>query len=137
MIYSTGSSHLLSAIVTQATGRSTWAYARERLAEPMGITLPRWPTDPQGIFFGGNDMRMTPRAMLGFGELSRNRGVHEGRQVVPAAWVDASWEARGRSPWSGDRYGYGWWIRDVREHRVFYASGYTVDSTSSCCRIWR
>ncbi len=124
MLYSTGSTHLLSAILTEATGRSTWAYARDALAEPLGIRLPRWPTDPQGIYFGGNEMRMTPQAMVRFGELYRNGGRHEGRQVVPEAWVRASLQPRTRSPWSGDAYGYGWWLSTAGGHPMFYAWGY-------------
>ena len=64
MIYSTGSTHLLSAILTRATGMSTYRYAERYLAAPLGIRMRRWRADPQGIFFGGNDMRMTPREML-------------------------------------------------------------------------
>lgn len=124
MLYSTGSTHLLSAILTEATGRSTWAYARDALAEPLGIRLPQWPTDPQGIYFGGNEMRMTPRAMVRFGELYRNGGRHEGRQVVPEAWVRASLQPRTRSPWSGDEYGYGWWLSTAGGHPMYYAWGY-------------
>jgi CubicO group peptidase (beta-lactamase class C family) len=124
MLYSTGNTHLLSAILTEATGRSTWAYARDVLAEPLGIRLPRWPTDPQGIYFGGNEMRLTPRAMVRFGELYRNGGRHEGRQVVPEAWVRASLTPRTRSPWSGDAYGYGWFLSQAGGHSMFYAWGY-------------
>lgn len=124
MLYSTGNSHLLSAIVTEATGRSTWAYARERLAEPLGIRLPGWATDPQGIYFGGNEMRLTPRAMVRFGELYRNEGRHEGRQVLPAEWVRQSLEPRTRSPWSGELYGYGWFLGNAGGHPMFYAWGY-------------
>jgi len=124
MIYSTGNTHLLSAILTRATGRSTWAYAQRALAEPLGIRLPRWPTDPQGIYFGGNEMRLTPRAMVRFGELYRNGGWHGGRQVVPEAWVRASLVPRTRSPWSGDEYGYGWWLSTAGGHPMFYAWGY-------------
>ena len=64
MIYSTGSTHLLSAIITEATGMSTLEFGRRQLAEPLGITLPSWLRDPQGIYFGGNEMQLTPRAML-------------------------------------------------------------------------
>lgn len=124
MIYSTGSTHLLSAILTRVTGQSTWAYARDKLAEPLGVRLPRWPTDPQGVYFGGNDMRMTPRAMLRFGELYRNGGQYEGRQVVPAAWVRTSWTRRTQSPFNGNGYGYGWWTRQARGHPVYFAWGY-------------
>lgn len=124
MIYSTGSSHLLSAILTRATGVSTYRYAREKLAEPMGIEIRPWTTDPQGIYFGGNEMRMRPRDMLRFGELYRNGGRVDGRQVVPAEWIAASWRPRTRSPFNGHRYGYGWWSRDARGHAVQFAWGY-------------
>lgn len=104
MEYSTGNSHLLSAIVTKASGTSTWQFAREALARPLGITLAPWPRDPQGIYFGGNEMRLTPRQMLAFGELYLNRGRANGRQVVPAEWVDASLAPHTRSRRWEDRF---------------------------------
>jgi CubicO group peptidase (beta-lactamase class C family) len=123
-LYSTGNSHLLSALLTQATGRNTWAYSREKLAEPLGISLPRWPADPQGIFFGGNEMRMTPRAMVRFGELYRNGGRHEGVQIVPEEWVRESLTPRAALRRGSEGYGYGWFISQVRGHPMFYAWGY-------------
>lgn len=125
MIYSTGSSHLLSAILTRATGASTHRFADRNLFRPLGIRLRPWATDPQGIYFGGNDMRLTPREMLAFGTLYLNGGrAPDGRQVVPRAWVDSSWAARTWSSWSGNAYGYGWWRREVRGHPVHFAWGY-------------
>jgi CubicO group peptidase (beta-lactamase class C family) len=64
MEYSTGNTHLLSAILTKATRKSTWQYAQEVLAKPLGFSLARWPQDPQGIYFGGNDMLLTPRQLV-------------------------------------------------------------------------
>ena len=124
MIYSTGDYHLLSAILTKTSGMSTWALARETLARPIGITLAAWPQDPQGIYFGGNEMLMTPRQMVAFGELYLHRGRANGRQIVPAAWVDASFVPRGRSNWSEQLFGYGWWIRQMAGRQVYYAWGY-------------
>ena len=125
MIYSTGSSHLLSAVVTRATGMNTHRYAARRIFTPLGVALRPWTTDPQGIPFGGNEMRLSPRGMLRFGTLYLARGrAPDGRQVIPEGWVDSSWVPRGRSPWSGDRYGYGWWIRETPTHPVYYAWGY-------------
>lgn len=123
-IYSTGNSHLLSAVLTRAAGQSTLAFAREHLAQPLGVALPPWLADPQGIYFGGNEMRLTPRAMLRFGELYRNGGRHEGQQIVPEAWVRQSLEPRGTSRWTGEGYGYGWFLSEVRGHAMFYAWGY-------------
>lgn len=124
MIYSTGNTHLLSAALTRVTGMSTLAYARRKLGEPLGIEIPAWPRDPQGIYFGGNDMRLTPRAMIAIGELYRNRGKVGKRQIVPAWWVDSSFVVRTFSPWNGHGYGWGWWGRPAGEYRVHFAWGY-------------
>ena len=59
MRYSTGSSHLLSAILTRVTDQHV-AVCPGALAKPLGTTLARWPQDPQGIYFGGNEMLLTP-----------------------------------------------------------------------------
>ena len=125
MLYSTGSSHLLSAILTRATGMSTYRYAETRLARPLGIALRPWQRDPQGIYFGGNDMYLTPREMLKVGTLYLDGGVApDGRRVLPRAWIDSSGLARTTSPWNGHRYGYGWWIRESNGQRVLFAWGY-------------
>jgi CubicO group peptidase (beta-lactamase class C family) len=124
MLYSTGSTHLLSAILTRATGRSTWEYANEKLAGPLGFRIRPWQRDPQGIFFGGNDMYLTPRQMLVFGRLWLNGGLHGGRQVVPEAWVRESTVRRTTSPWNGHGYGLGWWTRESGGRQVHFAWGY-------------
>ena len=79
MEYSTGTSHILSAILTRVSRRSTHQFATEVLAPPLGITLAGWTRDPQGIYFGGNEMRMTPRQMIAFGELYLHRTARSGR----------------------------------------------------------
>jgi CubicO group peptidase (beta-lactamase class C family) len=123
-IYSTGNTHLLSALLTEATGQSTWQYARERLTDRLGIALPPWPADPQGVFFGGNDMRISPRGLVRLGELYRNGGRLDGEQIVPEAWVRASLTPRAGLGWNAESYGYGWFLSTVRGHRMFYALGY-------------
>ena len=125
MEYSTGTSHLLSAILTKATAKTTHRFATEALAQPLGFTLAQWPRDPQGIYFGGNDMLLTPKQMVAIGELWLNGGRTAGKQVVPSAWVSTSCEPRTRSRWDGDRaYGYGWWSQDFGGHRACFAWGY-------------
>lgn len=124
MEYSTGSTHLASALLTRATERSTLALARELLAQPLGIQLPAWPRDPQGVYFGGNDMLISPRGLLRFGELYRGGGVLDGQQILSREWIEASWERRVRSPRNGDGYGLGWWARTAGPHEVRFAWGY-------------
>ena len=124
MIYSTGSTHLLSAILTRASGLNTHRYAQRHLFGPLGIQLRPWQADPQGIYFGGNDMYLTSREMLTFGTLYLERGRSGDRQIIPEAWIDSSWTERTSSPWNGHRYGYGWWTRTAQLHTVRFAWGY-------------
>ncbi len=93
MLYSTGNSHLLSALLTVKTRRSTLQNARDWLGKPLDINIPPWPRDPQGIYFGGNDMLLSPRAMRAFGEMVLNSGASGGRQIVPKGWIDEVVEA--------------------------------------------
>lgn len=124
MLYSTGNTHLLSAILTRESGRSTLALARDWLAPLEDFAIVDWMRSPQGIYFGGNQMAMTPRSMLAFGELYRNGGRAGGRQVISRAWIEASWQPRTRSVFHSDRYGYGWFLTEMAGHRVNYAWGY-------------
>ena len=124
MIYSTGNSHLLSALLTKATKMSTFEFARRYLAEPLGIPMTPWVRDPQGIYLGGNEMHLTPRGMLVFGELYLNGGRTGGKQVVSETWIRDSLKPRTRSSWSGREYGYGWWIDTLGGHATYYAWGH-------------
>lgn len=125
MLYSTASTHLLSAILTKVGGKSTLALAREWLAPVDGFRISAWERDPQGIYLGGNQMAMSARSLLAFGELYRNGGkATDGQQVVPADWVALSWQHRTNSRFSGDDYGYGWFSRQIGGEAVHFAWGY-------------
>lgn len=124
MLYSTGSTHVLSALLTRATGMSTLQYARTRLAEPLGIRIPAWTRDPQGVYFGGNEMHLRPRDLLAYGELYRRGGRSDTVQIVPEDWIRQSWTQRTTSRFNGHGYGLGWWIRSRRGHDVYFAWGY-------------
>jgi len=125
MLYSTGSSHLLSAILTRVTGRGLRALARDWLGPLQEFEIGGWDRDPQGIYFGGNQMAMSTRSLLAFGELYRNGGqTLSGEQLLSAQWIETSWMRRTRSRFSGDGYGYGWFLRRIGGHDVRYAWGY-------------
>ncbi len=123
MIYSTGPTHLLSAALMEAAERPSRALAEDWLSE-LGIRLNFWPDDPQGIGFGGNDMHISPRDLARIGELYRLNGRINGQQLLSADWIQASWTPYGTSPWSGDEYGYGWFITMIGDQRAYYGRGY-------------
>jgi CubicO group peptidase (beta-lactamase class C family) len=125
MLYSTGSTHLLSAILTAVTGRSSLTNARDWLGPVEGFSIAAWERDPQGIYLGGNEMAMSPRSLLAFGELYRRGGLStNGTRVLSQSWIEQSWIQRTTSRWSGDGYGYGWFMRTMGGEETRYAWGY-------------
>ena len=113
-VYCSPGSHLLSAILQQATGMTALEFARKNLLEPLGIRDVIWPADPQGVTRGWGDVRLLPSDMAKIGFLWRNRGMWNGRQIVSRRWVEDSVK-----PWikthGDDHYGYGWWIATAQE----------------------
>lgn len=124
MLYSTGSTHVLGAVLAEVTGRSLLDQMRGAFGGPLGVEIPPWVRDPQGYYMGGNQMGMTLTAMLRFGEMHRQGGTWQGARVLPADWIDSAWEARTRSPWSGLGYGLGWFLGQEGGRDFALARGY-------------
>lgn len=125
MLYSTGSTHLLSAILTRVGERSTLELAREWLGPLEDFRIAGWDRDPQGIYLGGNQMAMSARSLAAFGELYRRGGVSEdGERLFSQDWIDESWRRRTNSRFNGDGYGYGWFLRRIAGEDVRYGWGY-------------
>jgi CubicO group peptidase (beta-lactamase class C family) len=148
--YSSASSHLLSAIVADSTGRSTLAFARARLFAPLGIHTEHafqpvgaafptpaeerayeratvaWPTDPQGYHGGFGGLKLPARDLAKLGYLYLNGGRWDGVQVIPAGYVRASTQRQSQPPpgYRFDGYGYQWWVTSEQGHPSFVAVGY-------------
>jgi CubicO group peptidase (beta-lactamase class C family) len=148
--YSSAGSHLLSAILVEATGRSVLDYAREKLFDPIGIdTDPAaepvadpenrkshqdydaasfaWPVDHQGHHMGDSFLKITAPDMGRIGQLMLARGRWHGQQIVSSRWVAESTRAqaqtRGGTRITGE-YGYHWWVTTAGGHHAFVAAGF-------------
>jgi CubicO group peptidase (beta-lactamase class C family) len=108
-VYSTGASHVLSAILTEATGMSTRSFAVEYLFNPMNATCGAWNVDNQGINIGGTQLWITPRTMARLGLLLMNYGTWNGQELLTEEYADnASCPiVNGDYDFS---YGYQWWV---------------------------
>jgi CubicO group peptidase (beta-lactamase class C family) len=120
--YTSGASHILSAIISSTTGMNTLEYAESRLFTPLGIEDYYWPTDPQGIPKGGEGLELAPRSLTKLGQLYLNNGSWKDQQLVPKDWVLNSTLSTLNSP-SASYYGYGfqWWLHP---NGIFSAWGY-------------
>ncbi|WP_433286854.1 serine hydrolase domain-containing protein [Pseudonocardia sp. CA-142604] len=136
-VYSSTTSHVLSAIVHEVSGRPVDDYLRPRLFEPLGIVDFDWDRDPDGLASGGNGLSLRPRDLLSFGVLHLQDGVWEGKRVLPGGWpqkasalhvrraVSGRWNGRelvrpAIDARTGYGYGYQFW---TTEDGVYNASG--------------
>ena len=124
MLYSTGSFHVLGAVLSTVAGQDLLRLARERLGTPLGIEVPAWTRDPQGRYLGGNEMALTLDGMARFGQLYLEDGRWQGDAVLGRDWVTRSLQPRTSSPFSGLSYGYGWFLGQAAGQDYALARGY-------------
>jgi CubicO group peptidase (beta-lactamase class C family) len=122
-IYSTGNTHLLAVILARASDMSLLAFSNHYLFHPMDIRITGWDRDPQGYYFGGNNMAMRPGDMVKIGRLMMNAGIYNGQQIVSSNWIIKSVKpVTGRI--SGvENYGYLWFQREAGDYQMYYAFG--------------
>jgi hypothetical protein len=87
-LYNSLGAFMLSAIVQKATGEKTLDYLKPRLFKPLGITGMDWETNLQGINTGGWGLRLKTEDMAKFAELFLQKGKWNGKQILPASWVE-------------------------------------------------
>jgi CubicO group peptidase (beta-lactamase class C family) len=125
--YNSGISHLISAIIQKSTGIRTDSFALEHIFTPLGITRYDWPIDDQGVAYGGHGIWMKPRDMAKFGYLYLKEGLWDGEQVVPAGWVEMSWQKHMERKYIPDSYyGYHWWVFDDYYAAVGYGGQWII-----------
>jgi len=112
-VYCSPASHLLSAIIQETSGMSSFEFAQQHLFEPLGISDAIWASDPQGYTRGWSDLILSPHDMAKLGYLYLNDGEWDGQQLLSADWVTAA-----TSPLGSPVYGYQWWL---------HPSGYYAD----------
>ncbi|QRF63221.1 serine hydrolase [Variovorax paradoxus] len=113
--YTSATSFMLSAIITQTTGQSTHAYLQSRFLQPMGIRGLQWDMGPENVNPGGNGISCTTSDLLKLAIVHLNEGQWNGAQLLPADWI-----RRATSPLRGNPYGYHWWAGPSNS---FYAYG--------------
>ncbi|PAU95241.1 hypothetical protein CK503_03320 [Aliifodinibius salipaludis] len=124
MAYSTGTSHLLSVIVSKTTGMSTKSFAEKQLFGPMNIKVGGWDRDPQGYYMGGNNMALAPGDMVKIGQMMLNDGVYNEKRIISRDWIVDSFKTYTRSNFNPYDYGYMWWNKLVGGYKVYFAWGF-------------
>ena len=120
-MYNSAATYMCSAIVQKVTGQNILDYLTPRLFEPLGITGMRWENCPRGIATGGWGLSIQTEGLAKFGQLLLQKGVWQGKQLLPAAWIEEASRFHIQQP-GGDKpdrpkakndwlqgYGYQFW----------------------------
>ena len=127
--YNSGGSHLMSAIILQATGTTTAEYAEDHLFGPLGIRDYHWKRDPQGLPDTEGGLYLAAEDLARIGVLYLQDGVWDGERLLPEGWVAAATArqvddvAPNNPNWN---WGYGdqWWRLDASGLDVWAGLGF-------------
>jgi CubicO group peptidase (beta-lactamase class C family) len=110
--YNGGLTQVVAAVLERATKMPLEDYARAKLFEPLGITGVEWMGDLAGMPAAASGLRLRARDLARFGSLYLHGGRWNGKQILPADWVEQSTRRHVRLQPDGDAgYGYFWWYQ--------------------------
>ncbi|HUY38166.1 MAG TPA: serine hydrolase [Candidatus Binataceae bacterium] len=123
--YNSGSTELLGAILRKATGKPLDQLARSLLFEPLGIADVEWYKYAHGNPSAAAGLRLRPRDLAKIGQLVLQHGAWNGKQLVSAAWIDASTTPQ-INGFLVFFYGYQFWLGRslINKHEVDWAAAW-------------
>ena len=128
-VYNSGASHLMSAILRAATGRTVDLYAEDLLFGPLGIESYHWKREPAGLPDTEGGLYLEAEDLARFGQLFLDGGMWNGVRILSEEWVEASVRRRvedvaPENPDWNAGYGYQWWRVDTDGVEVWAGLGY-------------
>ncbi len=118
-MYISENTYMICAIIHRTTGMSVIDFLTPRLFEPLGYArVPFWETDADGVEAGGWGLYLTTEELAKFILCCRNGGKYEGKQVIPAHWIEEATKTQAANLRFRDEdnragYGYFFWKNGV------------------------
>jgi CubicO group peptidase (beta-lactamase class C family) len=107
--YNGGATAILGRLIARGTGQTLPDYARSALFEPLGITGFEWASGADGTPSAASGLRLRPRDMARIAQMVIQKGRWDGREVVPAGWLQEIVQPRVLIE-EPVRYGYQWYV---------------------------
>ena len=129
--YNSYAAYMMSAILQRVTGSTLLDYLQPRLFDPLQMKDVASEQSPAGIVCGGWGMSIRTADMAKLGQLYLQKGKWDGRQLLPASWIEEAAKAqiengtslidaeKAKSDWA---QGYGYYVWRC-QHNAYRADG--------------
>lgn len=126
--YFTAGTVLLGDLLNRSVPGGLEKFAGERLFGPLNIKNYRWEYTPQNLPNTAGGIRMNALDFAKYGQLHKNRGRWNKKQVIPESWVKKTLTRQVRIPNRKEEYySYLFWNKSFkvnsREAEAFYCAG--------------
>jgi CubicO group peptidase (beta-lactamase class C family) len=126
--YFTAGVVVLGDIINKSVPGGLHRYSDQKLFRPLGITKYEWQYTPQKVPSTAGGLRMSALDFAKYGQLYRNGGTWNGRQIIPRTWVEKTFTKQvRRGPGDQEHYGYLFWYdilnTEGKRHELFFATG--------------
>ncbi|HLA60512.1 MAG TPA: serine hydrolase [Puia sp.] len=126
--YFTAGVVLLGDILDKAVPGGLEKYADEKLLKPLNILKYQWQYTPQKVVNTAGSLAMSSLDYAKFGQLYKNGGTWNGKQIIPSDWVDKTFTRQIQITERDNQfYGYLFWNKTVRvngkDFETFYCAG--------------
>lgn len=124
--YFTAGVVVLGDIIDKSVPNGLEKYAEKKLFSPLGISKYQWEYTPQHVANTAGGLRLRSLDLAKFGELYKNGGMWNGKQVIPKTWVEESLTKQINIS-EQNNYGYLLWNTEFKvgekKYETFFASG--------------
>jgi CubicO group peptidase (beta-lactamase class C family) len=128
--YNNAGTHVLSLILTKASGMDVRSFAEQNLFEPLGIHGIEWQKMSDGYYdlAGFANVRLQTADLIRIGSLLLHEGQYQGKQIVSKRWIELTLhpDLVYESPWGfmPSKYALCWYHTDFHGTPMIYGMGW-------------
>ena len=126
--YFTAGVILLGDILNKVVPNSLESYGDRSLFKPLGIKRYKWEYTPQKVVNTAGGIQMNALDFAKYGQLYKNKGIWNGRQIIPVEWINKTFNRLKVIPGrNNEYYGYLFWNKEYhvngKSYETFYCAG--------------
>jgi len=122
--YFTAGVVVLGDIIDKSVSKGLVSYADKKLFAPLGIKNYQWEYTPQNAGNTAGGIRLRAIDFAKYGQLYKNNGRWNGKQILNAQWVEKSLDKQIKQSLENGHYGYLFWNKTFSVHNKDYEVSY-------------